>query len=193
MTSKTAITAPPSNGEAGPAAAQGHNRPEGDLKTTDGLRAKNEIPTGETPGDKPDADKTVCRGYASYLSGPCLAGQPRQLRVRAATDGPDVARLPLGRTTAATPAETSAKVAEGPPEEVQGSAQDHATAVNAPSAEHATQDREHSSRVSPKKSQKTARNANGHRDEPENGYSWREDRAGSRVDRISTNDNRGET
>jgi hypothetical protein len=46
--------------------------------------------------------------------------------------------------------------------------------------------------VSPKKPQKIARNENRHRDEPENGYPWREDRGDQRVDRVYTNDNRGE-
>ena len=114
--------------------------------------------------------------------------EPRRARVGAATDGPDVARLPLGRT-AATPAGITAKTPHGTPEELQGSAPDNATAATPPSAENGAQDRPQSSRVLPKKPQKTARSESRHRNEPGNDYPWREDRADRRV---YTNDNAGE-
>ena len=108
VTSKTPITAPLLNGDEMSAAAQGYNRLEGGVKTTDGLRAKNEVDKASAP-DKSDAPMTACRDDASDMSGPCLAGKPRRARVGAATDGPDVARLPLGRT-AATPAGITARL-----------------------------------------------------------------------------------
>jgi hypothetical protein len=189
VTSKTRITAPLLNGDEMSAAAQGDNRLEGGLNTTDGLRAKNEVDTASAR-DKTDAAMTACRD-ASYMSAPCLVGKPRRARVGAATDGPDVARLPLGRT-AATAAGITAKAPGGTPEELQGSAPDNATAATPPSAESGAQDRPHSSRVLPKKPQKTARSESRHRNEPGNDYPSREDRADPWGGRVSTNDNGGE-
>jgi hypothetical protein len=187
VTSKTPITAPLLNGDEMSAAAQGYNRLEGGLNTTDGLRAKNEFDKASAH-DKTDAAMTACRDDASDMSGLCLAGKSRRARVGAATDGPDVARLPLGRT-AATPAGITAKTPDGTPEELQGSAPDNATAATPPSAENGAQVRPQSSRVLPKKPQKTARSESRPRNEPGNDYPWREDRADRRV---YTNDNAGE-
>jgi hypothetical protein len=183
VTSQTPITAPLLNGDEMSAAAQGYNRLEGGLITTDGLRAKNDTASAR---DKTDAAMTACRD----MSGPCLAGTPRRARVGAATDGPDVARLPLGRP-AATPAGITAKAPDGTPEELQGSAPDNATAATPPSAENGAQDRAHSSRVLPKKPQKTARSEGRHRNDPGNDP-WREERADPWGGRVYTNDNGGE-
>ena len=182
--------APPLNGEQErPAAAQGYDRVEGGPSTTDGPRAKNEVPTPSVD-NKTDAAKTTCEDDAAHMSGPCLAGKPRRVRAGAATDGPDVARLPLGRI-ATTPAGLMEKAPDGMPEGLQGSAHENA-AVAPPSAVNGAQVRAHSSRVPPKKPQKTARSESRHRYEPGNDYLWREDSADLWGGRVYGNDNRGE-
>jgi hypothetical protein len=189
VTSKTAITAPPLNGEQErPAAAQAYDRVEGGPSATDGLSAKNEVHTPSA--DNKNAAKTTCEDDAAHMSGPCLAGNPRRVWAGAATDGPDVARLPLGRI-ATTPAGLMEKSPDGMPEELQGSAHDNA-AVAPPSAVNGAQDRAHSSRVPPKKPQKTARSESRHRNDPGNDYLWGEDRADPWGGRVYGNDTRGE-
>jgi hypothetical protein len=174
VSANTVIAVPPSNGEATSAAAQSYNGLEGGPKTSYSLKAANEATKGDTAStdDRTSAAKS-------------FADRPRRLRVRAGTDGPEVARLPLGRT-AATSGGGLANSLDGTAEESQGSAQDNATAATPPSSENGMQDQA----SPPKKPQKTARSQNRPRNEPGNDYPWREDRADPWVGRVDTN-NRG--
>jgi hypothetical protein len=186
MTPNTAIAVPPSNGEATSATAQSHNGLQGGPQRSPGLTAKNEVTKGDTApaDDKTSAAKTACQDYASYMSGPCLADRPRRVRVRTATDGPEVARLPLGRPAAPSDG-LLANPPDGTAEELQGSAQDNATATTTPSSEN--DNRAHSSGAPAKKPQTTARSQNRHR----NDSPWRGNRADPGVGNLDTNDRGG--
>jgi hypothetical protein len=190
VTANTAIGLPSSNRDATSPGTQSYSGLEGGLKTSHSVKADDEATKGDTAAadDKTIAAKTAaCQDYASgYMSGPCLADRPRRLRVRAGTDGPEVARLPLGRTAVTSGGEL-ANSPDGPAEGLHSLAQDNATAATPPRSENSTQDRAHFSGAPPKKPQKTARNQNRHRNEPGDHYRWREDRADQRVDRIDTN------
>ena len=177
VTANTAIAVPPSNGEATSAAAQSYNGLEGGRKPSHSLKAANEA----TKGDTASADDRTSAAKS-------FADRPRRLRVRAGTDGPEVARLPLGRTAATSGGEL-ANSPDGTAEELQGSTQGNATAATPPSSENGMQDQAFSG-APPKKPQKTARSQNRHRNEPGNDYPWREDRADPWVGRVDTN-NRG--
>jgi hypothetical protein len=178
VTTNTAV--PPSNGEATSATAQTHNGLQGGPQRSPGLTAKNEVTKGDTApaDDKTNAAKTACQD-------PCLADRPRRVRVRTATEGPEVARLPLGRPAAPSDG-LLANPPDGTAEELQGSAQDNATATTTPSSEN--DNRAHSSGAPAKKPQTTARSQNRPGNEP--GIDWRGDRADPWVGRVDTN-NRG--
>jgi len=182
------VAAPPSNGEATPAAVQSHNGLEAGPKTSPGLTAKYEVAKGDTASadDKTNAPNTACEDDVSSMSGPCLADRPRRVRVRTATGGPDVARLPLGRTAAPSDA-VLANPPDGMAEKLQSSAQDNAAAATPPSSEN-VHDPAHSSSAPAKKTQTTARSQNRYRNEP--GSDSRTDRADPWVGRVDTN-NRG--
>jgi hypothetical protein len=174
VTANTAISASPSNGEASAA------RSEVGPTTSDGHTAKTDITKGDTASAdrKTNLAKTTCQD--SFVSGPCFVDRPSRLRVRTATDGPDVARLPLGR--AAAPSDgLLAKPSEGTAGELQGSTQGNSAAATTPSSE------KHSSGAPAKKPHKTARNQNRHR----NNYPWPGDRADPGVGIPDTNDRGG--
>jgi hypothetical protein len=106
----------------------------------------------------------------------------------AATDSPDVARLPLGPTTASS-AFVEPNPSHGTAKELQGSAQESATTATLPSSEGGMQDRVHSSGAPAKKPQMTARGQNRQRGERGSGA----DRPDQWVGRVETVDidNRG--
>ena len=181
VTANAAMSASPANGEAR-SAAQGYNGSEGGLTTSDGQIAKNDVTKGDTASvdGKTKPANTTCQD--TYMSGPCFVDRPSRVRVRTATDGPDVARLPLGR--AAAPSDgLLAKPPEGTAGELQGSTQGNSTAATTPSSENGM----HSSGAPSKKPHKTARNQNRHR----NNYPWHGDRADPGVGNLDTNDRGG--
>ena len=185
VTANTAIAVPPSNGEATPAAAQSHNGLQAGPKTSPGLTAMTGVANGDTApaAEQTNAAKTACEDDASSMTGPCLADRPRRVRVHTATGGPDVARLPLGRTAAPSDA-VLANPPEGMSEKLQVSAQDNSAAATPPSPEK-VQDPVHSSGAPAKKTQTTARSQNRHRNEP--GGDSRTDRADPWFGRVDTN------
>jgi hypothetical protein len=187
MTANTAIAVPPSNVEATPAAAQSYNGLQTGAKTSPTLTAMNEVAKRDTgpAAEQTNAAKTACEDDDSSMSGPCLV-EARRVRVPTATGGPDVARLPLGRTPAPSDA-VLAKPAEGMAEKIQVSAQGNAAVAMPPSSEN-VQDPVHFSGAPAKKTQTTARSQNRPRNESVS--DGRADRADRSVARDTNN--RGE-
>jgi hypothetical protein len=188
VTANTAKAVPPSNGEATPTGAPSHNGLQAGPKTNPVLTAINEVAKGDTApaAEQTNAAKTACEDDASSMSGPCLADKPRRVRATA-TGGPDVARLPLGRTAAPSDA-VLANPADGMAEKLQSSAQDNAAAATPPSSEN-QQDPAHASGAPAKKTQTIARSQNRQRNEQ--GADSRTDRADPWVGRVDTNNRSG--
>jgi hypothetical protein len=103
----TAADAPirPVTMEATSTPGHGSSLPQADLATHDGSTKKEKI-DGVSAAPAPAASHVgnpTCQASASGGNEDCLAIKPRRVRVRAVTDGPAMARIALGRTTAQTP------------------------------------------------------------------------------------------
>jgi hypothetical protein len=69
----------------------------------------------KTDGTKADATKSTCEDNTwSYLDGTCVAGKPRRVKVRAATDNPAIGAAPLGRTVSTSVAAPAPAAAIAP-------------------------------------------------------------------------------
>jgi hypothetical protein len=103
---QTHVTAadPPIKTEAASAPGQDSNRPQADLANEDGGAKKAKIhDLSPAPADSNVGNQT-CQAGTSGGNEACVAIKPRRVRVRALTDGPAMARIALGRTTAETTA-----------------------------------------------------------------------------------------
>ena len=79
--------------------------------------------TVKTDGAKADATKSTCEDNTwSYLDGTCVAGKPRRVKVRAATDSPAIGAAPLGRTVSTSVAAPAPAAANAPQSSVSAAA-----------------------------------------------------------------------
>jgi hypothetical protein len=83
---------------------QDASRPQANLATHDGRTKNDKIDDFPAAPADPHVGSPPCQAGASGGNEACLAIKPRRVRVRALTDGPAMARIALGRTTAATTA-----------------------------------------------------------------------------------------
>ena len=94
----------PATMEATSIPGQGSRVPQADLATQDGRTKKEKIDgLSAAPADLHVGNHT-CQADTSGGNEACLAIKPRRVRVRAVTDGPAMARIALGRTSAPTAA-----------------------------------------------------------------------------------------